>query len=138
MRHLSDLTAQQHLLSLTDKDTVRDACDAMNRAHVGSVLVTTDRQELLGIFTDHDARRVIGHEDDPSHCPLSNAMTHRPVALPASAEAIDALRMMWDCGVKHVPVVDGDRVVGVVSHHDFAPDEQTMHELERELWEHMR
>jgi hypothetical protein len=52
--------------------------------------------------------------------------------------AIDALRLMWDGGFRHVPLVKGGKVLAVVSRGDFKGLEYNRHEEERELWEHMR
>ncbi len=52
--------------------------------------------------------------------------------------AIEALRLMWDGGFRHLPLVKQGKVVGVVSRGDFKGMEFGRHEEERELWEHMR
>ena len=52
-------------------------------------------------------------------------------------QAIEALRLMRDGGFRHVPVVDGDRLVGVVSRGDFLADERGRLEAESELWERL-
>jgi len=48
------------------------------------------------------------------------------------------LRLMWDGGFRHVPLVRDDEIVGVVSRGDFKGDEHIRLEEEREIWEHMR
>jgi CBS-domain-containing membrane protein len=52
--------------------------------------------------------------------------------------AIEALRLMWDGGFRHIPVVDCGRLVGVVSRGDFKGTERDRLDEERDLWEHMR
>ena len=51
--------------------------------------------------------------------------------------AIEALRLMRDGGFRHVPVVEGDRLVGVVSRGDFLGQEQARLEDESVLWERL-
>jgi CBS domain-containing protein len=65
-------------------------------------------------------------------------MTARPTTLSPEQTAIDALRLMWDGGFRHVPLVRNGRVLGVVSRGDFKGAEHDRHEVERDLWEHMR
>ena len=68
----------------------------------------------------------------------TKVMTASPVTMAPTKTAIDALRLMWDGGFRHVPLVDAGRIVGVVSRGDFKGDEQTWLDEECELWEHMR
>ena len=58
--------------------------------------------------------------------------------MPPEKTAIEALRLMWDGGFRHVPVVRDGRILGVISRGDFRGTEQDRLEEERELWEHMR
>jgi CBS domain-containing protein len=65
-------------------------------------------------------------------------MTAQPTTMPPDNSAIDALRLMWDGGFRHLPVVKGGKLLGVVSRGDFKGVEQDRLDEERELWEHMR
>ena len=119
--------------------TVRSACQEMSDRRAGSVLVTDERGALAGIFTGRDAVcRVLAAGKDSSTTTLREVMTANPVTMSHEMTAIDAPRLMWDGGFRHVPLVDGDRLLGVVSRGDFRSDEHERLEEERELWEHMR
>ena len=65
-------------------------------------------------------------------------MTAKPATMSPDQTAIDAMRLMWDGGFRHVPLVKDGKVLGVVSRGDFKGIEYTRHEDERDLWEHMR
>jgi CBS domain-containing protein len=65
-------------------------------------------------------------------------MTSNPATMSSDQTAIDALRLMWARGCRHVPLVKDGKVLGVVSRGDFKGLELDRHEDERELWEHMR
>jgi CBS domain-containing protein len=65
-------------------------------------------------------------------------MTNDPTTMSPDKSAIDALRLMWDGGFRHVPVVKGGRLAGVVSRGDFKGCEHDRLDEERGLWEHMR
>jgi hypothetical protein len=52
--------------------------------------------------------------------------------------AIDALRLMWDGGFRHIPLTEDHNVVGIVSRGDFKASEEDRFEEERQVWEHMR
>lgn len=135
-RHMQDLVRDQNPVTLTADATVREACERMRDRRVGAVLVTDGAGDLLGIFTGRDAvARVLadGMIADQTH--LSDVMTPEPHTLAPGATAIEALRMMQDCGCRHAPIADGKRVVGVVSKGDFRGMEQARLDEETEIWE---
>lgn len=139
MRHLSDIVLNRNPLMLPKTALVADACRQMSESRVDSVLVVDEQKRLEGIFTDRDAfRRVLDAGKESASTPLADVMTPHPVSMLTDNSAIDALRIMWDGGFHHMPVVAGDRVIGVISQSDFGNEEKTQLEHEREFWEHMR
>ena len=139
MRRLSDIIYNQHPITLSPSATVREACKCMHDFHAGSVLVTDVGGRLVGIFTGRDAvGRVLAGAKDPAKTTLATVMTHNPTTMPPERTAIEALRLMWDRGFRHVPVVKDGKLMGVVSRGDFKGHEQSRLDEERDLWEHMR
>ena len=139
MRKLSDVILDQKPLVLRETSTVQSACAAMRDARAGSVVVTDAAGKLSGIFTGRDAvARVLAEGRDAATTTLAEVMTPRPMTLTADQSAIDALRLMWDGGFRHVPLVRDGHILGVVSRGDFKGLEFGRHEDERDLWEHMR
>jgi CBS domain-containing protein len=139
MRRLSDIVCNQNPLVLPETATVKSACEQMRDRRAGSVLVTDAGGSLVGIFTGRDAVcRVVAAGKSAARTELKDVMTARPVTMPPSLTALDALRRMWDGGFRHVPLVEGGKILGVVSRGDFQGDEHARLEEERELWEHMR
>jgi len=139
MRQLSDIVCNQNPLTMPQSATVKAACKKMSESGAGSVLVTDSERGLVGIFTGRDAvTRVLATGRSASKTTLAEVMTTRPITMSPWKTAIDALRLMWDGGFRHVPLIEGDKIVGVVSRGDFKGDEQTWLDEERELWEHMR
>jgi CBS domain-containing protein len=116
--------------------TVLDAAQLMNERHIGSVLVI-DRGRLVGIFTERDVmRRVVAEERLPHETALEEVMT-REVAIAAPHTTLDEIRMvMRDRRIRHLPVLDGTRVIGVISigdvnRADHDVQEQTIRYLEQ-------
>lgn len=138
MRHLSDIVREQSPLTLPPSATVKEACQSMNDRHLGAVLITEKQGHLVGIFTGRDAVcRVLAAGKSAATTKLKDVMTAAPVTMPADKTVIDALRLMWDGGFRHVPVIDDGKLVGVVSRGDFKGLEQSRLEEERELWERL-
>lgn len=139
MRKLSDVILDQKPLILRETATVQSACAAMRDARAGSVVVTDASDRLAGIFTGRDAvARMLAEGRNAATTTLAEVMTRKPMTLRPEQSAIDALRLMWDGGFRHVPLVRDGRVLGVVSRGDFKGLEFGRHEDERDLWEHMR
>lgn len=139
MRKLSDIAGGQQPLTMRSDATAQDACREMRQNAVSSVLVTDEQGRLIGIFTTKDAAyRIVAAGKDAGEVQLAEAMTRNPVCLSPERDAIDALRMMWDGGFRHIPLTRYGKVVGLVARNDFKGRERERLDDERDYWEHMR
>ena len=112
--------------------SVRDGCRLMAEHRCGSVLVVEGGQ-LLGIFTQRDAlERVFACGRDPDLTLLAEVMTREPDTIGPNQSVDEVIRRMDEFGYRHLPVVDGRKVVGVLSLRDLSiEDLAAMHaELE--------
>jgi CBS domain-containing protein len=108
----------------------------MRDRRVGAVLVTEADERLLGIFTGRDAvHRVLAEGKSAARTKLAAVMTRDPDTMPPGKTAIDALRLMEYGRYRHVPIVDGGKVVGIVSRFDFSGIELDRLDEETGLWE---
>jgi len=108
----------------------------MRERRVGAVLVIEGDNRLLGIFTGRDAvHRVLAEGRSAARTKLAEVMTRDPNTMPPGKTAIEALRLMEDGRYRHMPVVDGGRVVGIVSRFDFSGIELDRLDEETGLWE---
>jgi CBS domain-containing protein len=136
MRKMSDIVRNQDPVTLPPSATVRDACRSMRDRRIGAVLVTEGDSCLLGIFTCRDAvHRVLAEGKSAARTRLGEVMTRDPDTMPPGRTAIEALRLMEDGRYRHVPVVDGGKVVGIVSRFDFSGIELDRLDEETGLWE---
>lgn len=103
------------IASLPPQATVLKAAQLMNDRHIGSVLVIEGNQ-LVGIFTERDVlRRVVAEQRDPATTTVADVMTS-PVACAAPHTTLDEIRtVMRDKRIRHVPVVNGGAVLGMIS-----------------------
>jgi CBS domain-containing protein len=136
MRRVSDIVHNQNPLMLPASATVQEACCRMRDRRVGAVLVVERDGSLVGIFTGRDAvARMLSEARDAATTTLAEVMTPEPDTMPPGKTAIDALRMMWEGGYRHIPVVENGRIIGVVSRGDFRGVEQDRLDEETGLWE---
>jgi CBS domain-containing protein len=107
------------VLSVDASTTVAEAATIMGERRAGSALVM-DGDSLLGIFTERDIVKALGQHFDAAGHAVSEWMTAEPMTVPPDTTVDDALRTMLDRGFRHLPVVEGERVVGVVSMRDLS------------------
>ncbi|HEX9836665.1 MAG TPA: CBS domain-containing protein, partial [Alphaproteobacteria bacterium] len=120
----------QRLLKMPATATVREAAQKMARRDVRSVLVTKG-SKLEGIFTGTDLiARVVAPGLDPDATPLGQVMTRNPRTVSPAETAIEALRCMDSCHCRHLPVVEGGKLIGILSRRDFLGYE--IDEIERQ------
>ncbi len=136
IRNLGDIIRRRNPVVLPVSATVQDACRMMRDQRVGAILVTESDGRLAGLFTGRDAvGRVVAEARDPVTTTLGAVMTAQPDSLKPNARAIEALRMMQDGGYRHMPILDGANIVGIVSHGDFSGPEYARLDEETGFWE---
>ena len=98
--------------------------------------MTEGDHRLLGIFTGRDAlHRVLAEGKSAARTKLAEVMTRNPDTMPPGRTAIEPLRLMEGGRYRHVPIVDGSKVVGIVSRLDFSGIELDRLDEETGLWE---
>ncbi len=99
--------------------TLGEAASLMAQHRIGSTLVMQG-DELIGIFTERDTVRAISQSHDAPTHEISSWMTRNPRTVSPDVEADAALQTMLDNGFRHLPVVEGGKVIGMVSMRDLA------------------
>jgi CBS domain-containing protein len=107
------------LVAIAPSATVAEAATVMGERGVGSALVV-EGDALVGIFTERDIVRALAADFDAPRLPVDGWMTRDPVTTQASATTREALERMLAGGFRHLPVLDGDRLVGMVSMRDLS------------------
>ncbi len=134
-RIIPDVIRGQQVVYLGGQATTRQAAQLMRRHNVGAVPIVED-EVLKGIITVNDMTyRVIAEGLDPDKTLLGEVMTPDPDTVSSDTTAIDALRLMQDGDYRHLPVVDGGRILGIISRRDFHGVEKARLDDETALWE---
>jgi CBS domain-containing protein len=110
------LEAKSHkLLSISPQTSVLDALKLMADRDVGA-LVVLDGDGLAGIFSERDyARKVILHGKSSKATPVSEIMTHKVVCVRPDQSVEECMALMTDKRIRHLPVLEGRQVIGVIS-----------------------
>ena len=118
-RQIRQIIGRTEMVTLSGEASVRDATRLMSEQSVSAVLIQNG-DELSGIFTERDAvKRVLAEGLDPDATKLNEVMTTEVVTLTPDTWALDALRVMHEVGIRHIPVTEGAAIIGMISIRDF-------------------
>ncbi|MFC1477208.1 CBS domain-containing protein [candidate division KSB1 bacterium] len=119
MAFIKDIVGDRDVEFLQQEDTVKTAVGIMADKNIGALMVFNG-DVLAGIFTERDlVKRVIAPGLDPAKTKIADVMTRKIVAIGPDETHIDALCKMRQINARHLPVVDGEMLVGVVSIRDL-------------------
>ena len=117
MATLRDILARKghHVISVRPTDTVLHAANLMNERGIGGLLVL-DTEEPVGIFTERDVlRRVVAQGRDPAATTVSEVMSAPVTTCEPGLNLDEAAALMTGRRIRHLPVRDGGRLIGVVT-----------------------
>ncbi|HYT30177.1 MAG TPA: CBS domain-containing protein [Actinomycetota bacterium] len=107
------------IVSVEPSATISEAATAMGKHHVGSAVVL-DGGRLVGIFTERDIVKALAADFDAPHNPVHEWMSRDPATIGPGASIEEALERMLAGGFRHLPVFEGDDLVGMVSIRDVS------------------
>ncbi|HTX04894.1 MAG TPA: CBS domain-containing protein [Steroidobacteraceae bacterium] len=134
VRHLLD-RKDRALFSIAPEDPVLEAIRMMADRHVGALLVMRGT-ELAGILSERDyARKVVLLGRSSADTPVSQIMSSPVISVTLENSVQDCMRLMTERRIRHLPVIEGGRVVGMISIGDLVKavieeQQQTIEQLE--------
>jgi CBS domain-containing protein len=118
-KSVRDLMSQDVATVSPDANVV-DAAKLIKQEDVGPLPVV-ENDRLVGIVTDRDlVVRVLADGRDPAATPVRDAASSEFVTISADQDLDEALRLLAEHQVRRLPVVEGDRLVGIVAQADVA------------------
>jgi len=114
---ISEILSQKgsQVWTVSPDTMVFDAIQLMADKNIGALLVT-DHNRLLGILSERDYTRKIALKGKSSkQTPVSEIISGKVISVSPSHTVEDCMRLMTDHRVRHLPVLSGDKILGVVS-----------------------
>lgn len=105
--------------SCTLLDNVFEVAVKMKEYNVGSIPIV-DGDKIVGVITDRDIVTRCIAEKHPASSKVEDIMSRELITIEADADAVQAAQLMAEKQIRRLPVVEGDRLVGIVSLGDFA------------------
>ena len=102
-------------------DTLATAAQRMRELDVGAMPICGDDDRLAGMITDRDiVVKCVADGGDPKTTEVGSLAEGKPVTIGADDDVEEALRTMTQYDVRRLPVIDGQRLVGILSQADIA------------------
>ena len=116
MSRIADVMSLR-VVSVRPDESVQVAIARMLEANVGSVAVC-DGPALVGIFTERDVLRLAGQAARLEELKIADVMTRTLVTVSPEDDALAAARLMGERQIRHLPVVEGGNVLGILGIRD--------------------
>lgn len=113
-------------------DNVFEVAVKMKELNVGAIPIV-DQDRLVGMITDRDIVVRGVAEKHPGSTKVEDIMSSKLITISADADTEEATKMMADHQIRRLPVVEGDKLVGIVSLGDFAIRELTDNQAKEAL-----
>ena len=117
-------TMTENPRSVNASTSVVEAARLMREGHIGSLPITDDEQ-LVGMITDRDiTTRVVAEAADPTKTTVGDVYSRDLITVAPDNDLDEALQLMARHRVRRLPVVENDRLVGIVAQADIALSEK--------------
>jgi CBS domain-containing protein len=113
MRTLGEICTPT-FITVAPEDTLGEVAERMSAQNVGAVVVK-DFGRLIGVLTERDMLRAMAARVHTSDARVRQWMTENPITASPDTTFDEASKIMLDKGFRHLPVVDGDTILGIVS-----------------------
>ena len=112
----------KHVWTISKESTVLDSLELMAEKRIGSLVVIEDSQ-VIGIFTERDYARKVGPERrNPEETRTEEVMTRELITVDLNQTVNECMVLMVDNHIRHLPVMDDGRLVGIISVGDVVKD----------------
>ena len=106
--------------SMRESATVQEAAEFMASRNIGAVCIVDEGGKLLGVFSERDVvKRIVVPHRDPAEVRISEVLSELRAVINCDETPHQALERMELIGTRHLPVVDGERWVGMLSMRDL-------------------
>jgi len=110
----------REVITIDENSTVKEAAQVMNKFEIGC-LIAVRKGKAMGIITERDLlKRVVAEAKDVKKTKVKDVMSSPLVVVEPRMNLEDAARLMFQMKIKKLPVIDGRRLVGLVSLTDIA------------------
>ncbi|MEM3356272.1 MAG: CBS domain-containing protein [Candidatus Bathyarchaeia archaeon] len=123
----------KEVITIDENSTVKEAAEIMNKFEIGC-LIAVRKGKAMGIVTERDLlKRVVAEARDANKTKVKDVMSSPLVVVEPNMELEEAVKLMFQMKIKKLPVVDGKRLVGLVTLTDIARFQPQMIKILKQL-----
>jgi CBS domain-containing protein len=124
--------SSQSVVTVRPDATVKELLALLARHNIGAVIVSADGSSLDGIVSERDVVRRLNEDNAVVDAPVSTIMTAEVRTASTDQNVVELLQLMTEHRFRHVPVVEGGKVTGIVSIGDIVKSRMSELEFERD------
>jgi len=124
--------ASQEVITVSPDATVRELLELMARNNVGALVVSSDGKKLEGIVSERDVVRRLTDREDLLGARVDSIMTSEVRTCEGEQRVNDLMQVMTEHRIRHLPVMKGDELVGIISIGDVVKSRLSELEFERD------
>ena len=111
----------KNVVYATPDTTLCNVAKMMADNHVGCIPICDTNKKVVGLVTDRDILlRSVACDKDCKTTPVSDIMTTKVFEVSPNAEVSEATKMMCDCQVRRIPVVENEKIIGIITMGDLS------------------
>lgn len=119
--------------TIAASETIAEAADFLAGNRIGAVMVSSATKQIAGILSERDIVRAISeHGKDVIDQPISNFMTENVKTCKSSNTIQEVMELMTNGGFRHLPIVEDDELIGIISIRDVIRHRMNEVEIEAE------
>lgn len=127
-----------HVITISPDASVLSAAQRMTKHGIGGLIVT-EGDRVVGVCTERDVLREVAAQRDPGSTPVEEIMTRKLMICHLETTLNETATIFKERRIRHLPVIEGDRLVGVISIGDInawrmQSQESALHHLEAYLY----
>ena len=124
-----------NLAIIKPNQTVLEAAKLMKKRKIGNVIVAEDKQPI-GILTESDIlKKVVAEGKNPNDVIIKDVMSTPIIIVDPYITLEEALKTMGKCNVRRLPVIENNKLIGIITQRDISIISPILHEISREWYE---
>ena len=108
--------SKRECFTLSELDTVKTASEKLQKYNVGAMpVLSKQNNEIIGIVSERDLARFICKDEFKNDLPVNKIMTKQIITCNLNTSVTELMEIITHNKIRHIPIVDGKKVLGIVS-----------------------
>ena len=119
MVKVSNIMIKRNIPIVTGSSSFSQLLDKTTKSNLGLAIIINDKEKLVGVISDGDIKRIMNKNKDSESIQIKKVMTKAPVTVSSNMLAAEALSVLEEKNIDALPVMDKDKIVGILTLKDI-------------------